>query len=84
MAPLRVTVTSVMTSPRGRRPTSRIDAKSTFIIMGVIISQMSRAIGTLIWLPSPNSRRRRPSVSAGTALPSSTPVIMHRPTQRLR
>jgi hypothetical protein len=29
----------------------RIAPKSTFIIMGVIISQMSIAMGTLIWLP---------------------------------
>ena len=32
----------------GRRPTLRIDPKSTLIIIGVIISQMRLAIGTLI------------------------------------
>ena len=32
-------------------PTLRMDAKSTFIIIGVIISQIRTAIGTLIWLP---------------------------------
>ena len=42
---------SVTNRPRGRRPTLRIDPKSTFIIIGVIISQMRIAIGTLIWLP---------------------------------
>ena len=39
---------SVTNRPRGRRPTLRIDPKSTFIIIGVIISQMRIAIGTLI------------------------------------
>jgi hypothetical protein len=40
-----------MASPVGRVPTWRIEAKSTFIIIGTIISQMSTAIGRLIWLP---------------------------------
>jgi hypothetical protein len=39
---------SVTNSPLGRRPTLRIDPKSTFIIIGVIISQMRMAIGMLI------------------------------------
>ena len=39
---------SVTNRPSGRRPTLRIDPKSTFIIIGVIISQMRIAIGTLI------------------------------------
>ncbi len=39
---------SVMTRPRGRRPTLRTAPKSTFIIMGVIISQIRTAMGTLI------------------------------------
>src|SRR5574341_1700256 len=75
---------SVTRSPRGFRPTFRIAAKSTFIIIGVIISQMSTAMGTLIWLPSPNSRRRIPSMNPGSALPRSTPTTMQRPTQRLK
>jgi hypothetical protein len=75
---------SVTKRPRGRRPTLRIAPKSTFITMGVIISQIRMAIGMLIWLPSPNSRRRRPSITAGANPPSATPAIMHRPTHRVR
>ena len=77
-------MTSVMTRPRGRRPTFRMAPKSTFIIIGVIISQISTAIGTLIWLPLPNSIPRKAPVNAGTALPSSTPATMHSPTHTLR
>ena len=33
----------------------------------MIISQISTAIGTLIWLPAPNSRPRSLSISAGPA-----------------
>ena len=51
---------SVTRSPAGRRPTLRTEEKSTFIIIGVIMSQISTAIGTLIWLPFPNSRPRKP------------------------
>ncbi len=36
---------SVTMSPPGRFPTLRIEPKSTFIIIGVIISQISTAIG---------------------------------------
>src|SRR5512139_2658436 len=75
---------SVTNSPRGRRPTLRIDPKSTFIIIGVIISQMRIAIGTLIWLPAPNSRLRSPCIIPGAVRPSPTPMTMQRPTQRLR
>ena len=75
---------SVTKRPRGRRPTSRMAPKSTFIIIGVIISQISTAIGMLIWLPAPNSRLRRPFMNAGTDLPSRMPTTMQRPTQRLR
>ena len=42
---------SVTSSPAGRRPTFFTDEKSTFIIIGVIISQIRTAIGALIWLP---------------------------------
>ena len=41
----------VTARPAGLRPTFRMAVKSTFIIMGVIISQIRTAIGTLIWLP---------------------------------
>ena len=36
---------SVTARPAGLRPTLRMEAKSTFIIIGVIISQISTAIG---------------------------------------
>jgi hypothetical protein len=49
---------SVTSSPRGFLPTFRIDAKSTFIIIGTIMSQINTAIGMLIWLPAPNSNLR--------------------------
>lgn len=39
---------SVTTRPVGRRPTFFTAEKSTFIIIGVIISQMSTAMGMLI------------------------------------
>jgi hypothetical protein len=74
---------SVTNSPRGRRPTSRIAPKSTFIIIGVIISQMSTAIGMLIWLPSPNSRPQAVHQGRG-CFPMRTPTIMQSPTHRLR
>ena len=46
---LTIQLTSRVTSrPAGRRPTFFTDEKSTFIIMGVIISQMRMAMGTLI------------------------------------
>jgi len=49
---------SVTSNPRGRFPTFLMEAKSTFIIMGMIINQIRIAMGTLIWLPAPNSSRR--------------------------
>ena len=46
---LTIQFTSRVTNrPAGRRPTFFTAEKSTFIIMGVIISQMRIAIGTLI------------------------------------
>ena len=75
---------SVTSSPRGRLPTLRMEVKSTFIIIGMIISQISTAIGTLIWLPEPNSMRRKASTTPGSSLPSRTPTTMQRPTHRLR
>ena len=44
---------SVTSNPAGRRPTFFTDEKSTFIIIGVIISQIRTAMGALIWLPLP-------------------------------
>ena len=41
--------------PRGGLPILRIAAKSTFIIMGMIMSKIRTAIGKLIWLLLPNS-----------------------------
>lgn len=38
----------VTTKPIGRSPTLRTARKSTFIIMGIIISHMRIAIGTLM------------------------------------
>ena len=40
--------TSVTARPAGRLPTSRIAEKSTFIIIGMIMSQIRTAIGRLI------------------------------------
>jgi hypothetical protein len=46
---LTIQFTSTVTmSPAGRLPTFRTAEKSTFIIIGVIISQMRTAIGALI------------------------------------
>ena len=74
----------VTIKPFGRLPTFLIEAKSTFIIMGMIISQIRTAIGTLIWLPSPNSRFLNVSTSPGTQVPNATPMTMQSPTQILR
>src|SRR6185295_5504903 len=52
-------ITKVTARPFGRLPTLRTDAKSTFIIIGMIISQIKTAMGKLMWLPSPNSRLRK-------------------------
>ena len=67
---------SVTSRPRGRFPTSRMAPKSTFIIIGTIISQMRTAIGTLTWLPLPNSIPRSAAVVPGRPLPSATPTSM--------
>ncbi len=75
---------SVTRSPRGRRPTFRTAVKSTFIIIGMIMSQIRTAIGTLIWLPDPNSIFRRASTRPGRVLPSTTPTIMQSPTHTVR
>src|SRR5687767_10286902 len=74
----------VMKSPRGRRLTLRSEDKSTFIIMGIIMSQIKTAIGKLMWLPCPNSHPRNVSTNFGTTCPIKTPATMQRPTQRLK
>ncbi len=71
---------SVTSSPVGRRPTFFTDEKSTFIIIGVIISQMSTAIGALIWLPAPNSTPRTPAMAPGRSLPKPTPAAIQSAT----
>ena len=75
---------SVTSSPRGRCPTPRMAPKSTFIIIGTIMSQMRTAIGTLTWLPSPNSMPRSAAVAPGRPLPSTTPPTMASATQSER
>ena len=75
---------SVTSSPVGCRPTRAIEAKSIFIIIGTIISQISTAIGALIWLPAPNSRPRRLEMRPGAFRPRATPATMHRATQRVK
>ncbi len=72
---------SVINNPVGFLPTSRTDAKSTFIIMGMIMSQIRMTIGTLIWVPSPKSRLLRVCTAPGAHFPSTTPTTMQRPTQ---
>jgi hypothetical protein len=49
---------NVTSSPVGRRPRFLRKEKSTFIIMGVIMSQIRTAMGTLNWLPFANSKLR--------------------------
>ncbi len=71
---------SVTSRPAGRRPTFFTEEKSTFIIIGVIMSQISTAIGALIWLPLPNSMPRRPAMAAGISLPRTTPATMQSAT----
>lgn len=75
---------SVTSKPVGRLPTFRTDEKSTFIIMGVIISQIRTAIGALIWLPLPNSIPRKPAIPEGINLPMTTPAAIHSATHKDR
>src|SRR5271157_5433773 len=75
---------SVTSSPAGFFPTLRMAVKSTFIIMGVIMSQIRTAMGALIWLPWPNSRPRSAWTTAGTSFPKATPATMQRTTHRDR
>ena len=73
---------SVTTRPAGFLPTLRMAVKSTFIIMGVIMSQMRTAMGALIWLPWPNSRPRRAWTSDGSELPEGHPRHHAKPPPR--
>ena len=57
-----------------------MDVKSTFIIIGVIMSQIRTAIGTLIWLPWPNSIPRIAWTTCGIIFPMTTPATIHRAT----
>jgi hypothetical protein len=54
------------------------------IIMGTIMSQMSTAMGALIWLPETNSSPRSWPTKPVALWPRATPATMHRATQRLR
>ena len=74
----------VTKSPLGRRPIRAIEVKSILSIIGTIMSQMSTAMGALIWLPEPNSSRRSSEMSEGASRPRATPATMQRATQRLR
>ena len=74
----------VTARPAGLRPTFRMEVKSTFIIMGVIISQIRMAIGTLIWLPLANSMPRSACTADGRSLPSSMPPTMQSATHNER
>ena len=67
---------------RGRRRANEV--KSIFIIIGTIISQMSTAIGALIWLPAPNSSLRSQAISSGSEPPEDDPATMQSTTQTLR
>jgi len=72
---------SVIMSPAGFRPTFLTEEKSTFIIIGVIISHMRTAMGRFTWLPSPGSIRRIEATAAGSSLPSRIPAPMQKKTQ---
>ena len=58
--------------------------KSTFIIIGMIMSQINAAIGRFTRLPVPNSIPRNSRTSEGVRLPIASPVAMHSPTQTVR
>ncbi len=74
----------VTSSTVGRVPTRRTDARSTFIIIGTIMSQISAAIGRLIRLSSPISSDRSVETVPGSHTPRATPATMQNPTQRVR
>src|SRR5687767_765836 len=75
---------SVMSNPDGLRPTSLSEDRSTFIIIGMIMSQIRMAMGKLIWLPSPNSQLRNRETRVGNHWPRRRPPTMHRPTHMVR
>src|ERR1022692_4571362 len=76
--------TNVTNRPAGRLRTFRMLGKTTFIIMGGIISQIRTAMGTLIWLPRPNSQPIRTWTAGDRNLPISTPAAMDRATHNVR
>lgn len=71
---------SVTSSPAGRFPTFFNDEKSTFIIIGVIMSHMRTAIGALIWLPVPNSIPRMHATASGRIVPNPMPAAVQSAT----
>ena len=75
---------SVTIKPRRWGPSFRMEPKSTFIIIGIIINQTRTAMGTLIWLPWPNSKPRSAWMRPGANWPRTMPATMHSPTHRLR
>ncbi|MNC42677.1 hypothetical protein D3C75_914990 [compost metagenome] len=56
-------------------------AKSIFISMGMIITQISTPTGMLTWA---TSSAPTPWATAGAYSPSRVPATMHRNTQRVR
>jgi len=75
---------SVTSSPAGRRPTFLSEEKSTYIIIGVIMSQIRTAMGALIWLPLPNSRERTPATAEGSNSPKPIPATIQSATHMER
>src|SRR5678815_4604914 len=61
----------VISNPFGFLPTFRTEAKSTLIIMGMIMSQIRMAMGTLIWLSAPNSRLLKDCTTLGAHFPNA-------------
>ena len=74
----------VISTPFGFLPTARIAVKSTFIIMGMIISQIKTAMGRLIWLPVPNSRLLQDADERGEKLAQQNTNHHAERTQTLR
>ena len=67
--------------PRQWRPTWPSARKSTFISMGVIISQISPATGRLTWASSAEAISRK---TGGKAWPRAIPTTMQSATQSVR
>lgn len=75
---------NVTINPFGLLPTLRIDAKSTFIIIGMIMSQIRMAMGIFTWLPSPHSKDRSEAATPGKNFPIAIPTTMQSPTHNVR